>query len=87
MVNPSGQGPIKLPLIPGKEQKGIRFKNERGPLFGAGVDLRIAGNANANTDNFSNLGNSYQCPPGQQSTFFTGGNNFTVTDYEVFGLQ
>ena len=34
-----------------------------------------------------NLGFSYQCPPGQQNTFFTGAKNFTVTDYEVFSLD
>ena len=35
----------------------------------------------------SSLGQTYKCPPGQQYTFFTGGNCFMVTDYEVFGLR
>ena len=43
---------------------------------------------NANTSySKSNLGNTYHLPPGQQDTFFTGATYFTVTDYEVFGLQ
>ena len=87
MVNPSGLGPIKLLLIPGKEQDGISCKNGNGPTFGVGCDLYISGNANTNTYSGSNLGRSYQCPPGQKNTFFTGGTYFTVTDYEVFGLH
>ena len=87
MVNPHGLGPIKLPLKTGKEQEGICCNNTYGPVFGVGCDLCIYGNANTNTNSYSNLGHSYQCPPGQQKTFFTGGKNFTVTDYEVFGLH
>ena len=87
MVNPHGLGPIKLPLKTGKEQYGIRSFNGYGPTFGGGHDLHISENANTNTNSVSNLGHSYQCHPGQQSTFFTGGMRFTVTDYEVFGLH
>ena len=87
MVNPSSLGPTKLLLIPGKEQDGIYCYNANGPVFGVGCDLYISGNANTNRNSCSDLGNTYQCPPGQQSTFFTGGKNFTVTDYEVFGLH
>ena len=87
IVNPSGLGPTKLPLIPGKEQNGIYCDNTYGPVFGGDLELCISGNANTNIISCSYLGNSYQCPPGQQDTFFTGGNNFTVTDYEVFGLH
>ena len=87
MVNPNGLGQSKLPLIPGKEQDGICCNNANGPSFGGGCDLYISENANINTDSASNLGITYQCPPGQQSTFLTGDKNFTVTDYEVFGLH
>ena len=87
MVNPSGLGPTKLPLIPGKEQNGICRINDWGPTFGGGVDLCIYENADTDTNSSSMLGSSYQCPPGQQSTFFAGCTYFTVTDYEVFGLH
>ena len=57
-----------------------------GPVFGGWIlhDLCIT-----NDDGWgsSNLGKSYQCPPGQQGTFFTGAERFSVTDYEVFGLS
>ena len=87
MVNPSGLGPIKLPRIPGCEQNGIYCNNGYGPTFGGGHDLHVSGNTNTNASSRSNLGHSYQCPPGQQNTFFIGGIYFTVTDYEVFGLH
>ena len=87
MVNPSGLGPIKLSLKTGNEQYGIYCNSSYGPSFGGGHDLHIYGDANTNTNSYSHLGSSYQCPPGQQNTFFTGGRNFTVTDYEVFGLN
>ena len=87
MVNRHGLGQTKLPLKTGKDKYGIYCKSAWGPVFGEGKDLFISENANANTNSFSNLGDTYQCPPGQQSTFFTGDMYFTVTDYEVFGLH
>ena len=55
-------------------------------MFGGGSDLYISNNANTSSSG-GLLGHTYQLPPGQQKTFFTGTLNFTVTDYEVFGLQ
>ena len=87
MVNPSGLGLTKLSLITGKEGNGIYCYSSYGPAFGGGHDIRISDNANRSSVSSSNLGNTYQLPPGQQNTFFTGATYFTVTDYEVFGLQ
>ena len=84
MVNRYGLGPTKMPLIKNPENA-IYCNSGRGPTFGAGHDLNILGNANTNTSGHSILGNSYGCPPGQQR-FFTGAQDFTVTNYEVFGL-
>ena len=75
-----------MSLIAGKEACGILASSSYGPMFGSGYDLYISNNANTNSSG-SNLGNTYQLLPGQQRTFFTGAQNFTVTDYEVFGLQ
>ena len=85
-VNPSGLGPTKLPLISGIESNAIVCISSLGPVFGGGNDLFIANNADESPNSNSKLGHTYQLPPGQQSTFFTGVQNFTVTDYEVFGL-
>ena len=86
MVNPSGLGPTKLSLVPRNEGKGIYCASDCGPAFGDGYDLRIPDNANTNSSR-SNLGYTYQLPPGQHPTFFTGAGYFHVTNYEVFGLQ
>ena len=56
-----------------------------GPVFGRGYDLRLFENTDRRAG-FSNLGDTYQGPPGQQNTFFTGTREFTVTDVEVFGI-
>ena len=86
-VNPSGLGPTKLSLITtGNEGYGIYCDSNYGPVFGIGNDLVISNNADESPNSTSKLGHIYQLPPGQQSTFFTGVQNFTVTDYEVFGL-
>jgi len=87
MVNPHGLAPTKLPLVTKAKQHAIYCWRSYGPTFGGGHDLCISSNANSNTSSYSNLGFSYQCPPGQQNTFFTGAKNFTVTDYEVFSLD
>ncbi|KAL9954725.1 hypothetical protein ACROYT_G042298 [Oculina patagonica] len=83
MVNPHGLGPTKMPLK--SQQNAICCGRLNGPTFGFGHDLHISDNANTNTSSFSNLGFTYERPPGQQDTFFTGNRYFTVTDYEVFG--
>ena len=65
-----------------------------GPVFGGYLntrlglvnDLCISDNANTSARS-SCLGRTYQLPPGQQNTFFTGAFDFSVTDYEVFGLR
>ena len=87
MVNPYGLGPTKMPLITQQQQHAIFCCRSYGPVFGGGADLAISNNANANTSSYSRLGSTYERPPGQQETFFTGNIFFTVTDYEVFGLH
>jgi len=87
MVNPRGLGPTKMPLMTRKEGNAICHDSRKGPSFGLGHDLCISNEANTNISSYSYLGNTYKSPPGQQNTFFTGSENFTVADYEVFGLH
>ena len=86
MVNPYGLGPTKLGLTSDRQQNAIYCHSSYGPSFGGGSDLRITHDANRGASSYSRLGNTYKCPPGQEYTFFTGVEKFTVTDYEVFGL-
>ena len=59
--------------------------SEYGPTFGNGHDLHISGNADRNNNSHSYLG-TYSFPARKEDTFFTGAPNFTVLNYEVFGL-
>lgn len=86
VVNPHRMGPTKLPLTKNQNNAICSYRN-CGPTFGGGHDLHITENANSNNSSYSNLGFSYECPSGKQNTFFTGVKTFSVTDYEVFGLQ
>jgi len=86
MVNPRGLGPTKMPLMTHKKQYAIYCVSSYGPAFGGGYDLCISNNANTSAS-YSCPGRTYELPPGEQDTFFTGSNSFTVTDYEVFGLH
>lgn len=72
--------------LTGQEMNAICCNGLYAPTFGGGHDLHISGNANNNQESYINLGHSYHLPPGQNNTFFTGARNFTVTNYEVFGV-
>lgn len=54
-----------------------------GPIFGAGADLLITNNCNANMGSYSNLPHSYD-GENASSNSLMGDYNFTVADYEVF---
>ena len=87
LVNPSGLPPTKMPLIAGREGCAIYCHSNNGPTFGGGHDFRIP-NAPNSTNCYVNLNNTYQCPVGQNNaTFFTGLQNFTIAEIEVFAFQ
>ena len=87
MVSPHGLGPTKSRLERDRQMYAMYCDGSYGPWFGGGSDLRISDSANTGASSYSYLGNTYERPPGQESTFFTGSLNFTVRDYEVFGLH
>ena len=55
-----------------------------GPIFGGGHDFWIVSDANNNSNSKSNLGHTYELPPGQTKTFLVGSRNFKVSEIEVF---
>ena len=85
IVNPHDLEPRKLPPKT-RDDVAVFCKSEYGPTFGEGYDLHISGNANRKKKGQS-VFSSYSCPEGKQTTFFTGARNFTVSNYEVFGLS
>lgn len=57
-----------------------------GPMFGAGADLCISDECSERPESYSNLPHSYDGPKAS-SSLLMGDYNFTVKDYEVFGLK
>ena len=84
LVNPSGLGPTKMSLLNGMEQFAIISYYDCGPVFGH--DLYVL-RQNGLQLGGSTLGETYQCPSGQQNKFFMGKRDFAITDVEVFGLH
>ena len=101
--SPSSVGPVKLPLVlppheksqhnaphalTGNHPKAIVCNASHGPIFGGGHDLRVANCANSTTNSHTNLGHTYQLPPGQSAqTFFTGSRHFQAAEVEVYQVQ
>lgn len=84
LVNASGLPPTKMPLRDGQEGNAIYCNSGTGPTFGAGHDLSISNSPNS-YNCYVSLGNTYQCPAGQNGNLFlTGNQNFTVQEMEVF---
>jgi hypothetical protein len=85
--------PFKCPIINGKNGNAIYCHPQNGTVFGGyggGFDLVISSNANSNQSSYSNLGHTYQPPPGYQcgtqqtQSLFAGSYIFTPTEIEVF---
>ena len=80
--------PFKCPII--NNGNAIYCPPSYGAIFGAGHDLLIYNNANSNQKSYSNLGNTYELPPGYQRgtqqtrKLFAGSQSFTPTEIEVF---
>ena len=55
-------------------------------MFGAGADLCISDECHERPESYSNLPHSYDGPQASTSLLM-GDYNFTVKDYEVFGLK
>jgi hypothetical protein len=81
--SPSGMGPLKLPVK--NNQYAMHGDASCGPTFGAGHDLHVGNCANSNTSSYTNLGGTYQLPPGQSAqSFFTGSHTFQAAEVEVY---
>ena len=80
---------VKIKFDTAQTANSIYCGSGYGPTFGAGHDLHIANNANANTTSYSNLGNSYKHPQyangsNEAKTLFAGSYNFQISEIEVF---
>ncbi len=81
----------KFPII--RAEYAIRGVPSYGPTFGCGHDIYIADRSDTQVGSYSNLGNSYQCPPGylrgdgNTECFLAGTyNGWLTTEIEVYQL-
>ena len=87
LKSPSSEvGPTKMSIKPNMYSNAMLHNSYYGPTFGGSHDLHIANDANNNSNSESNLGHTYELPPGQTTTFLVGSNNFKVSDIEVFQI-
>ena len=83
----SGLGPTKMAQSGSYPQHAMYNHSSYGPTFGNGHAMHVANGANGNTGSSTNIGNAYQCPPGQTAnTFLTGARQFQAAEVEVFRL-
>ena len=80
--------PFKCSIYDHQIQNPIRRDASHGAIFGE--DLCISDNANTNQLSLSNLGHTYQPPPGYQrgtpktKALLAGSDHFTPSEIEVF---
>jgi hypothetical protein len=88
LKNPHNTAARRFPLKSGCKERAIYCDATRGPAFGSPGDIRIHDNCNANTDSFSDLGNTYLNDTRVNGKVaFTGGLHFTVEEIEVFEIS
>jgi hypothetical protein len=82
--NKENRAPFIANLKPDGQQFAIYCYSDFGPTFGGGNDVHISNNADGNQKSYSNLGHSYQLPPGTADSVLAGSQYFTPTEIEVF---
>ncbi|CAB4028961.1 Sushi, von Willebrand factor type A, EGF and pentraxin domain-containing 1 [Paramuricea clavata] len=88
-VNKDNLSPFKSPVYR-NSGNALYTSSSYGPTFGAGHDIYIANNANANTGSYANLGHAYRPPSGYSYTstktrnLLAGTRNFTPNEVETF---
>ena len=79
-------GPKNMSINQNKCSSAMGHVSSYGPTFGGYNDLYIGSDANNNSSSSSNLGHTYELPPGQTNTFLVGSKNFKVSEIEVFQI-
>ena len=84
--NKEGRGPFKSAVW--RPSVAIYKLSDFGPTFGQGHDIKIANNANSNSQSHSDSGNSYTVPSGvsNRRSILAGTESFSPDEIEVFYL-
>jgi hypothetical protein len=91
-ANRDDLAPFKMPIY--QNQANAMYNNKGyGPTFGSGHDLHVANNANVGASSYTNLGNTYELPPGysyntaKAKDLLAGTYKYTPTDVEVYYFE
>ena len=89
--NNDNLAPFKSPLKDGMDEKAIFRRNDGGPIFGGGYDMRVPHDAHL-YNSYAKLGSAYQLPPGytygslDAQSLLAGSLLFSPSEVEVFYL-
>ncbi len=83
LTNPHNIPPTKYPINPDKAGNAVYHFHAYGPSFGDNADIQVVNNSNA-TNQFPIL---YTDTTGKGNKTFTGEQDFTTCDIEVFKLN
>lgn len=89
LTNPHNIPPTKYPINPAKSSNAVYHFHAHGPCFGDNADIHIVNNSNATNQfprSFTKFPISYMDTTGQGNKTFTGQQDFTTSDIEVFKL-
>ena len=92
LKSPSNEvGTAKMRIMQNMCSYAMLHHSSLGPIFGGvpfggGRDFCIYSDANNNSNSSSNLGHTYEIPPGQTNIFLVGSKNFKVSEIEVFQI-
>jgi len=85
LSNPHGIKPTKYVIKEGGKCA-IRSKTIRGPMFGGGHDIFVGSLSNSNAYSYIKFPYSFIDTTGKGDKTFTGSNNFTSSEIEVYSL-
>ena len=79
----AGQDPVKLAIKNTHQHTAYYQQPGHGPIFGSGNDLRLTPGSSSS----SNIGHTYELPPGWNAHSFAGSSSFFLAEIEVFGIR
>jgi hypothetical protein len=87
LKNPHNIAARRFALKAEQKHQAIYCYSGHGPRFGSGADISVYDGCNANTNSYTNLGNSYANDTGLNGKeVLTGSRNFRAKEVEVFEI-
>ena len=86
LTNPHNISPTKYHIDPAKTGNAVYHLSSCASIFGGCQDLVLHANSNSNASSITTFPTSYIDTTGKGNATFTGAQNFTTSDIEVFKL-